>query len=215
MIKVYRVTTNSVITAVDVIPLMEEHKIEFHALTYHNWESEYPYKPQVEFRMAHTGNNLLIHYKVREEYVRAVAEIDGGRVWEDACCEFFISPDQNEFYYNFECNCAGTLLLNYGVVGNRKSATQEVMAKIDRWSSLGRHPFDVKEAQKQWELTLVIPINVLFEHGMNSWAGKRMKANVYKCGDLLPKPHFVSLTKIDLPTPCFHCPQYFTEFEFE
>ena len=89
--------------------------IEFQPLDVVNWK-DYPYKPEVSFRIAHTGREILLHYKVKEASVRAVASGDNGRVWEDACVEFFVSPEGDDRYYNFECNCVGRLLIQGGAV---------------------------------------------------------------------------------------------------
>ena len=107
--------------------LLDENGIEFQPLDVVNWK-DYPYKPEVSFRIAHTGREILLHYKVKEASVRAVASGDNGRVWEDACVEFFVSPEGDDRYYNFECNCAGRLLIQGGAVNERRpTASQEVL----------------------------------------------------------------------------------------
>lgn len=74
--------------------------------------------------------------------MRAVASGDNGRVWEDACVEFFVSPEGDDRYYNFECNCAGRLLIQGGAVNERRpTASQEVLGMVKRWSSVGRRTF--------------------------------------------------------------------------
>lgn len=85
-----RLTETGRIAAVQVPTILNEAGIAFQPIDELNW-SEYPYKPKVEFRIAHTGHSLLLHYRVTEQSVRAVAESDNGRVWEDACCEFLFS----------------------------------------------------------------------------------------------------------------------------
>lgn len=93
-----RLTETGRIAAVQVPTILNEAGIAFQPIDELNW-SEYPYKPKVEFRIAHTGHSLLLHYRVTEQSVRAVAESDNGRVWEDACCEFFIQPNLQEPVY--------------------------------------------------------------------------------------------------------------------
>lgn len=204
--------THPTVTAQQVIGLLDEAHVQAQAVDVANWATDYPYQPVMRFRMAHTGTHLLIHYYIEEETVRAVAEADQGRVWEDSCCEFFFSPDANEHYYNFECNAAGRLLLHYGIHGRRTPATTAVLQSIDRWSSCGTEPFEEKTADDAWQLCLVIPATALFAHRITAWGGIRATANVYKCGDKLTKPHFLSLTQIDINTPCFHAPQFFAPF---
>lgn len=147
--------------------------IEFQPLDVVNWK-DYPYKPEVSFRIAHTGREILLHYKVKEASVRAVASGDNGRVWEDACVEFFVSPEGDDRYYNFECNCAGRLLIQGGAVNERRpTASQEVLGMVKRWSSLGGEPFEERLGECRWELAMVIPVSVFFQHSVGSLDGKQ------------------------------------------
>ena len=151
-----------------------------------------------------------------EASVRAVAAHDDGRVWEDACVEFFLSPEGNDFYYNFECNCAAKLLLHGGLAGSeRPGASEDVLKSVKRWASLGTEPFEERVGECTWEVALVIPTSAIFRHSIDSLNGKVMRANFYKCGDLLQTPHFLSWSPIDLPQPKFHCPEFFEEIKFE
>lgn len=202
------------VEAIDVPAILDKEGVAFQPIDVVNW-NEYPYKPQVEFRVAHTGQAIVLNFRVTEASVRAVAPHDMGRVWEDACCEFFIQPAAEPVYYNFECNCAGTLLLNCGKVGDRKPAPDEVVKSVKRWSSLGREPFEERVGECSWELCEVIPASALFNHGVTDLSGKVMRGNFYKCGDLLQTPHFLSWSPIDLPKPCFHCPEFFGQLHFE
>lgn len=94
---------------VESVPaLLDEEKVAFQPVNTVNWAA-FPYTPDVEFRIAHTEDAILLHFKVREASVRAVAGHDNGPVWEDACVEFFSVPADDGVYYNMECNCAGTL----------------------------------------------------------------------------------------------------------
>ena len=201
--------------ASEVPALMDVNDIEFNPIACVNWK-EYPYQPEVKFRAAHTGDAILLHYQVTEASVRAVALADDGRVWEDACVEFFLSPEGNDFYYNFECNCATKLLLHGGFAGTeRPGASEEVLKSVKRWSSLGTEPFEERVGECTWEVALVIPTSAIFRHSIESLNGKTMRANFYKCGDLLQTPHFLSWSPIDLPQPKFHCPEFFGEIKFE
>ncbi len=91
---------------VESVPaLLDEEKVAFQPVNTVNWAA-FPYTPDVEFRIAHTEDAILLHFKVREASVRAVAGHDNGPVWEDACVEFFSVPAGDGVYYNMECNCA-------------------------------------------------------------------------------------------------------------
>ena len=195
--------------------LFDAQGIEWNAIACVNW-AEFPYQPEVKFRAAHTGDAILLHYLVTEASVRAVAAADDGRVWEDACVEFFLSPEGNDFYYNFECNCATKLLLHGGPAGGeRPTASEEVLKSVKRWSSLGTEPFEERVGECTWEVALVIPASAIFRHEIETFNGKTMRANFYKCGDKLQTPHFLSWAPIELPKPKFHCPEFFGELVFE
>lgn len=180
-----------------------------------NWPEAYPYKPSMDFAIAHTGDALLIHYRVTEQSVRAVATEDHQRIWEDSCAEFFCMPADDGIYYNMECNCTGKLLLAAGRDRHeRTKAPATVMQGVDRWTSLGPEPFDTRLTPTTWELALRLPLSVFFQHQIESLDGLTVQGNVYKCGDLLPVPHFVSWNPILTEKPDFHRPEFFGQIQF-
>lgn len=211
---VKKLTTEG-LTARQLPQVLDENCVEWHAIDCLNWQ-EFPYRPKVSVRMAHNGKTLLLHYRVDEQSVAAVAAGDNGRVWEDACCEFFCSPADDGLYYNLECNCVGILLLASGPEReNREKAPAEVLQQIGRWSSLGRKSFSERIGQTHWELALVVPAKCFFRHKIDNLSGMRCMGNFYKCGDRLKEPHFLSLYPIRLPRPDFHRPDFFGPILFE
>ena len=181
-----------------------------------NWPKAFPYKPRVEFAAAHTGNALLLHYRVEEQSVRAVARQDHEHIWEDACVEFFCMPAEDGIYYNVECNCTGKLLVAAGKDRNvRTPAPEDVMKRIDRWASLGTEPFDTRNEPTRWELALRLPVSTFFLQKLSGFNGLTAKGNVYKCGDCLPVPHFISWNPIKTENPDFHRPDFFGQMKFE
>ena len=111
-----------------------------------NWPADFPYAPQVGFRIFHTGADLLLRFDIAERCTAARTLDDNGPVWTDSCAEFFFRPEGSDSYYNFECNCIGTLL-----VGHRRDRTQaehapaEVLRTVRPRSAAGnrrRQPLD-------------------------------------------------------------------------
>lgn len=90
-LEIKKISTASV-SAADICRVLDEANIGFVAVDNHCWAEAFPYRPTMEVRMAHNGKQLLINYRVTEECVRAVAPHDDGNVWEDSCCELFLSP---------------------------------------------------------------------------------------------------------------------------
>lgn len=207
---------HAVATAAEIPAALLAAGISYTPITNVNWPESYPYKPKVEFAAAHTGDALLLHYRVEEQSVRAVAKEDHEHIWEDACVEFFVMPSEADgLYYNIECNCTGKLIVAVGEGRNERiPAPSEVMQKIDRWASLGTEPFDVREEPTKWEVALRVPITTFFKHKFESFEGLMAKGNVYKCGDNLPVPHFISWNPIKTENPDFHRPEFFGQMIF-
>lgn len=212
--KVKKITA-SVNDAQAVPQVLDNEGVSFQKIDIVNWK-EYPYHPEAAFRIAHTADSILIHYKVTEGSVRAKYGEDNGAVWTDSCMEFFSIPAGDGVYYNMECSCIGTFLVGTGAErNNRVHAPREVMEKVSRWSSLGRTPFEERIGECTWEVALVIPYTVFFKHRITSLDGQTIKANFYKCGDELQTPHFLSWNPINIEKPDFHRPDFFGSLEFE
>lgn len=191
---------------------LDEQGEAFHAIDTVNW-AEYPYRPSAAFRIVATDKGFVINYRVTEASVAAVAEGDCGHVWEDSCVEFFSSPADDGIYYNVECNCVGTVLVAAGKDRNARTfAPAEVLQGIQRWSSLGRDNFAERVGEVTWQVVLLVPYSVYFQHDYKE-APARFRANFYKCGDLLQTPHFLSWNPIEVANPDFHRPEFFGSIE--
>lgn len=181
-----------------------------------NWPGQYPYKPEASFGIAYTDSSILIHYKVREEDVRAFVGEDKGQVWTDSCVEFFFRPDMKGPYYNIECNCIGKILVACGPAREgRETAPDEVFDGIRRWASLGNVMFDEKMEETSWEIALVIPFTTFFRHEITNLEGVVATANFFKCGGSGRYEHYLSWAPIFVPTPDYHRPDFFREIHFE
>lgn len=208
-------TGNRSIAEIATLMADKTNAIETHEVTKVNWPDTYPYKPDVKVRLAHNGNELFLQYEVNEKYTMAVVTKDNGPVWTDSCCECFISFD-NTGYYNLETTCIGKALFAFREKKeNAHHAEEAIMQTIRRHSSLGSEPFTEKTGDNQWTLTIGIPATTFFNHSLNSFDGIEARLNIYKCGDNLSVPHFVSLYPIDFPKPNFHLPAFFQAIRFE
>lgn len=180
-----------------------------------NWPGEYPYAPEVSFRMFHNGEYLFIRFDVTEDCTAARVADDNGRVWTDSCVEFFIRPKDSAGYYNFELTCIGRLLLGYRKSRNDAvHAPRSVMQSVRRLASLGTETFDEVTGRRSWWVVEAIPATALFGHDFKSWDGIEATMNLYKCGDNLSKPHFLSWQPIEAPAPNFHLPEFFAPVTF-
>jgi hypothetical protein len=130
--------------------------------------------------------------------------------------EFFVSPDADGVYYNFEFNPIGTCLLGKGTGrADSKVVDPEYISKIRRLSTLGTTPFDEKTGEQYWELTVAIPVEAFAGKEVGPLAGREFKANFYKCGDKLTKPHYLTWNPVGTPNPDYHRPEFFGTIRFE
>ena len=189
--------------------------IEPQAVACCNWPEQFPYTPEVSFRMFHTGDYLMLRFDVAERCTMARVTEDNGEVWTDSCVEFFIAPDDSGYYYNFECSCIGRLLLGFRKEREHPAhAAPKVMAGNLRTPSLGLRPFPEHEGDNRWSVVLAIPPQALFMHELSDWSGLKASVNLYKFGDKLSQPHFLSWKPIETPKPDFHRPDFFEQIKF-
>jgi hypothetical protein len=185
-----------------------------HEINVLNWK-EFDYKPEVRFNIAYSPREIFLKYYVDEKYLKAEMTETNQMVCEDSCVEFFVSPADDGIYYNIEFNAIGTCLLGAGT--GRADSTRvdpQIVSKIRRLASEGNKPFKEKAGRFVWTLTLAIPFGIFFRHEISDPAGRRFRANFYKCGDKLSVPHFVTWSPVGTQQPDYHQPPYFGELKF-
>lgn len=177
-----------------------------------NW-GEYPYCPKVVFSIARSRTHLFIKYSVRGLDLRAMALEDNGNVWEDSCCEFFVSHPSDGTYYNFEMNCIGTLLASkrYSREASEK-IPPSVLKRVIRHSTLPHERVEERGKVFEWEVWMGIPLDLMGLDSEN--LPPYLMANFYKCGDKTGHPHFLSWNPISTPAPDFHRPEFFGKIIF-
>lgn len=181
-----------------------------------NWPEKYPETPQVAGKVFYTADAFYILFDVYEKELRVAVTADGGSIWEDSCVEFFIQPESDSGYYNYEFNAAGRMLLGYGYGREgRVAAAPEVLNQVLRYTQItGLLPRSAQGSGYHWKLFVKIPFQTLFQHRFIPRCGDVIRVNFYKCGDKLSEPHFLSWSPINTPSPDFHRPEFFGSLEF-
>jgi len=176
-----------------------------------SWK-EYFYKPEVTFKIAYSDQAIALMFDVNEKYLRINNFQTNDPVWEDSCVEFFISFQQ-PFYYNLEFNAFGVGLIGYGSDDRslRTRLPNPIIEKIKSFSTI-KSISDREDIS--WNLTLYIPLEVFKFETFQSLKGLNCTANFYKCGDLLPEPHYLSWSLISSSEPNFHLAEFFGKIKF-
>lgn len=175
-----------------------------------NWPVDFPACPETTVELTNDDQALYLHWRVKGEQLRAVTTEDQGPVWEDSCVEFFCQVPGEKHYMNFETNCIGAMVATRRLGKNEgiEPFPPEQMARIERRCTFQREAFEEKDGLWQWEVELKIPLDLIFGEQPIRFP-QELRANFYKCADLTKQPHYVSWQPIGLPTPNFHCPEYF------
>lgn len=191
-----------------VEPILDQYAAKAPVATV-NWP-EYPERPEVEALIARSSHSLFLKFDVTEQSVRGTYTDDGSPVYQDSCVEFFVRHPDDRRYLNFEFNCLGTC--DAARRQSRELAAPLAPAeyqRIRRHASLGRTPVAIDDKATSWRLLIEIPFELIDLDGQA--LPSALRVNFYKCGDLTKRPHFLSWNPIELPTPNFHCPEYFGE----
>ncbi len=176
--------------------------------------------PQTHAKVRYDQEYIYVTFRVKDNYVRAVATETNGPVYQDSCVEFFFTPGQNtDNYFNLEMNCKGVFLFGYHLNNNETDGkvAEEDYQKIKIAYSLER---DVKEEIQEpttWVVEYAIPLEILSNYMEvdQPGSGVTWRANFYKCADKTSHPHWLTWAPVDFPTPKFHLPEFFGTIKFE
>ena len=153
---------------------------------------------------------LYITYVVDGQDLRTLSPGDGNYVHEDSCVEFFMQREAGQAYINFEFNAAGVCYAAHHQSPSEATLlSAEEFASIERWAThLGEHGLE-QTGSHSWEVTIALPWTTMgYKEGV---LPSSLRANLYKCGDKTPHPHFLSWAPIEEKQPAFHRPQFFGE----
>ncbi len=169
------------------------------------------YKPTVFARIAYDETGFKIKFTVYEKNPLCENKNHLAPVHLDSCIEWFanFAPEKTDRYFNFEINAAGAM--NAAFRKNRGECTPLTADEIDLFN-IKTEIFD-----DCWTGEYKIPFSFIASKidGYELAKNKRIKTNLYKCGEKTEYEHYISYFHIPLEKPEFHCPQYFGEMIVE
>ena len=187
------------------------------------WESRYfdrsagNIAPDARAKFQYDDKYIYVLYQVKDRFVRGNFKNDQDMVCLDSCMEFFVQPDPAGPYYNFECNCIGTLLLYeihvFGDIKKMSPMPAEELKSVKRFSTLPRNLKGELPGPLTWYLGLQIPIEMFARRtGVSTnLSGQVWHANVFKCADWTSNKCWLLWHK----SYTFHNPDGFGKFIFE
>jgi len=187
-----------------------------------NYMGEIPgFRPVAEAKMRYDADNLYIIFRVQDRYVRCLTGDINGPVWEDGAVEFFFAPDTSypQRYFNLEINCGGTPLMHYNLVPRQESReiAPDDIRQIEIKPSLPQIIDPEITEPVTWTLEYRIPLAMLEKYSpvIRPEKGVSLRANFFKIAENNSNPHYITWSKVDLPKPDFHRPEFFGILQFE
>lgn len=194
-----------------------------------DWRDTFPARPVTALHLAHTGTMLFVRFDVQGRGLRAMHTHDLEHVNEDSCVEFFVTNADRSRYFNFEFNCVGVCNASHRISKSEDvhRLTPDELQSILRHSSedskvlsqdsapslhvisLESAPFDFRDGDFCWSLTVGIPLSLLGITPVMLNRSVALRGNFYKCGDLTSEPHYLSWAPVTFERPNFHLPASF------
>jgi len=159
-------------------------------------------------RVCYDPEHLYVRLRAVEAHIRAEYTAPFSPVHQDSCLEFFFMPEDGDRYFNFEINPNGCLWIGFGSGREGRS----VFSPADR---PGLFAIRTARTVDGWEAEYRIPLSFLRRSLPDLSFSGRLRANVYKCGDLTEQKHYLAWNPVRSGTPDFHRPQDFGIMEFE
>ena len=193
---------------------------EVPVLNVHNllWDKN-GYAPVSMGQICYTEKGLHVKLTSYETEITGRFERMNEPVYTDSCMEFFfqINPETDKRYLNFETNCLGTLLLGLGAEREeREQLNFDFRKELQMKSTVTKENLGSYRGP-YWTVEYTIPFAFLESiYGpLEIKPGKRIAANVYKCGDETKYEHYMSWNYVGNETPQFHSPEFFGDMFFE
>ena len=163
------------------------------------------YCPRTEFHLNVDSNGFIIRAIVTEHNPRREETQNQGQICQDSCVEWFVNflPDKCDRYFNFEVNPNGAVYASF-----RKDRFDYSFLSESDIQSLD---ISTTVCRDVWEVQYKVPFSLIRKYIPNYHfvEGMRIKANFYKCGDLMPFPHYGVWNAFSIDEPDFHRPEFF------
>jgi hypothetical protein len=202
---------------VPFVPLKKQmpEQVLIEPLSFEPWNKTGTPSCQAGFSISHFEHGITLHFATVEPFLQAKKRKSNGQVHRDNCVEFFISFGKSDAYYNFEFNCLGSVKAAYGPDRHhRRYLPKKIVKRIANDLSLSIRSLEAVQGIA-WDITITLPLQAFCFSKLTALTGLESRANFVKCGDSLPKPHFVSWSNIDTPEPDFHQPSFFGKLLFQ
>ncbi|MHC4871864.1 MAG: carbohydrate-binding family 9-like protein [Planctomycetota bacterium] len=160
-----------------------------------NFRFDSTWHPDAGSKIIYDDKGLYVLFRVKDKYIRCIADTYQGRTCKDSCVEFFFEPGANKGYFNFEINCGGTMLFGYRKPGGKyKLIPEKDAVNIKIAASMPRIIKKEIEKETEWYIELYIPFKSLqkFINFKIPTTGDKWRANLYNIATETSHPRWYS-----------------------
>jgi hypothetical protein len=177
------------------------------------------FKPVTKVKMMYDNENVYVIFHVDDRFVRLRSKGFNSKVFEDACVEFFFSPDSSKplAYFNLETNAGGTALMGYHEQGKVVDYLPPSDIKLEIAHTMPQNLDEEIKEPVSWTLEYRLPISTLkkYSNVTNPAKGVEWKANFFKTSSKNSNEHYITWSFVNNRTPQFHLPQFFGTLKFK
>jgi hypothetical protein len=179
------------------------------------------HRPDVRARVLYDEAGLYVMFRAEDRYVLARHTDYQDPVATDSCVEFFVQPDPNQGYFNFEVNAIGTMLLYYitepeKMLDGGVPVPSDLAETIRVHTSLDGPITDEITEPVIYTVAYFVPWPVFEQYvgPVSPEAATQWRGNFYKCADATSHPHWGAWAPIG-DKLSFHQPGVFGTLRFE
>jgi len=188
---------------------------------FHSRSSDH--RPMVEAALLYDDEHLHALFRVADRYVRSVHTEYDSDTYKDSCVELFVQPHGRAGYFALEVNAGGAFSLRFIEDPTRTSnrfAKWAAVTAADAGTLKVSHSLSaVVEPERvepvEWWVEVSWPFAAMEPYcgAVRPVAGRRWRANAFKCGDQTSHPHWASWAPIG-DALNFHQPGCFGWLDF-
>ena len=169
-----------------------------------------PTSAKATARLAYTNDAIAVKLSAYEPNIRAIEEGPLGEPCHDSCLEFFFSPiDGDDRYFNIEFNFNKCMFLGFGT--GKSDLVRLIVDPDEAFAPI------IEKTDEGWEISYTVPFSFIkqFFPDFDAKSGKRIRANCYKCADMMEPGHFLSWNRVNTDPLSFHTPSDYGLMIFE
>lgn len=164
-----------------------------------------PKEARVFAKIAYSDDAFHIYMRAVDPFgIRREESGPVGEPYHDSCLEFFFCPTAGDSrYFNFEFNSNKCLYVGYG---KKQPERARLIVEVDELFTP-----EVDFTADGWEIKYRIPFSFirLLCPDFEAKSGTAIRANCYKCADMMEPGHFLSWSPVTDEPFTFHKPECF------